>query len=85
MATAQDIAEELGREWIDCGAYERMSFEDEARRRNAARDAREELLAEQLIEEQRRLMPTRDELAIQHDWAAYREKHGPIWPDEQQQ
>jgi DnaJ-class molecular chaperone len=36
MTTAQNIAEELGRDWTDCGAYERMSFEDEARRRNEA-------------------------------------------------
>jgi hypothetical protein len=34
MTTAQDIAAELGRDWIDCGAYERQSFEDEARRRS---------------------------------------------------
>lgn len=34
MTTAQHVAEELGRDWIDCGAYERMSYADEARRRN---------------------------------------------------
>lgn len=33
MTTAHDIAAELGRDWNDCGAYERMSFEDEAARR----------------------------------------------------
>ena len=37
MTTAQDIASDLGREWIDCGAYERMAFEDEARRLNSVR------------------------------------------------
>lgn len=35
MTTAQDIAEELGRDWSDCGAYERMAFQDEAQRRMA--------------------------------------------------
>lgn len=33
MPTAQDIAAELGREWTECGAYERMAFEEEAQRR----------------------------------------------------
>jgi hypothetical protein len=36
MWNAQEIADELGRDWTDCGAYERMSYEDEARRRNEA-------------------------------------------------
>ena len=30
---AKQIADELGRDWIDCGAYERESFRDEACRR----------------------------------------------------
>lgn len=32
-AIAIDIASELGRDWADCGAYERMSYRDEAERR----------------------------------------------------
>jgi hypothetical protein len=36
MWTAQDIATELGRDWTYCGSYERMTFEDEAERRNEA-------------------------------------------------
>lgn len=31
-AMARDVAESLGREWSDCGEYERESFRDEARR-----------------------------------------------------
>ncbi len=31
-AMARDIADDLGREWSDCGEYERESFRDEARR-----------------------------------------------------
>ncbi len=31
-ALAQDIAADLGRDWSDCGEYERESFRDEARR-----------------------------------------------------
>lgn len=29
---ARDIAASLGRDWADCGVYERESFRDEARR-----------------------------------------------------
>lgn len=43
MTTAQDIAAELGRDWIDCGAYERMTFEDEARRRRVRRKLAQEI------------------------------------------
>ena len=32
-AEAQRVAAELGRDWIDCGAYERQSLRDEAARR----------------------------------------------------
>ena len=31
-ALARDIAADLGRDWLDCGTYERESFKDEARR-----------------------------------------------------
>jgi len=31
-ALARDIAESIGRDWNDCGEYERESFRDEARR-----------------------------------------------------
>jgi len=31
-AMAHDIAESLGRDWSDCGEYERESYRDEARR-----------------------------------------------------
>ena len=31
-AMARDIAADLGRDWNDCGGYERESFRDEARR-----------------------------------------------------
>ena len=31
-ALAQDIAADLGRDWSDCGVYEREGFRDEARR-----------------------------------------------------
>lgn len=34
-ALAPKIADETGRDWIDCGTYERESFRDEARRRLA--------------------------------------------------
>ena len=34
-AGARKIADDLGRDWIDCGTYERESFRDEARRRLA--------------------------------------------------
>ena len=32
-AEAVRIADELGRDWADCGTYERESYRDEARRR----------------------------------------------------
>lgn len=32
-AMAREIAAELGRDWADCGTYERESFRDEARSR----------------------------------------------------
>jgi hypothetical protein len=32
-AIARDVADELGRDWIDCGEYERESYRDEARQR----------------------------------------------------
>jgi hypothetical protein len=31
-ALARDIAADFGRDWLDCGEYERESFRDEARR-----------------------------------------------------
>lgn len=31
-ALARDLAEAIGRDWSDCGTYERESFRDEARR-----------------------------------------------------
>lgn len=35
-AMAMDIAADLGRDWSDCGVYERESFKDEARRQMSA-------------------------------------------------
>lgn len=35
-ALARDIAESLGRDWSDCGTYERESYRDEARRQMCA-------------------------------------------------
>lgn len=32
-AEAHLVAQELGRDWLDCGEYERESIKDEARRR----------------------------------------------------
>lgn len=29
-AMAMEVAAELGRDWTDCGAYERQSYRDEA-------------------------------------------------------
>jgi hypothetical protein len=38
-AEALLVADELGRDWTDCGEYERESFRDEARRRLVERSA----------------------------------------------
>lgn len=36
---AREVAAELGRDWSDCGEYERESYRDEARRRRGEETA----------------------------------------------